>query len=72
MKKRFRMENLECANCAAKMQEAIGKLDGVNEVSISFMTQSMMLDCAPEKESEILAEAEKICRKFEKSVKIIF
>lgn len=70
MKKRFRMENLECANCAAKMQDAISKLDGVNEVSISFMTQSMLLDCDNEREKEILAEAEKICKRFEKNVKI--
>lgn len=70
MAKRYRMENLLCANCAEKMQRAISKLDGVRDVSISFMTQSMLLDCDEERESEILSAAEKICKKFEKDVKI--
>lgn len=72
MKKRFKMENLECANCAAKMQEAISKLEGVNEVSISFMTQSMMLECDDSLAEEILKSAEKICKKYEKDVRIIY
>ena len=43
MRKQFRMEDLDCANCAAKMEDAIRKIDGVRYVSISFMAQKMML-----------------------------
>ena len=44
MKKTFKLEDLDCANCAAKMQHAIEKLDGVRSVNISFLTQRMTLD----------------------------
>ena len=39
MRKAFKLQDLDCANCAAKMEDAIRKLDGVQDVSISFMTQ---------------------------------
>ena len=65
MKKIIRMINLECAHCAAKMEEQIAKLDGVNSVTISFMTQKMTLDCDESKILEIVLQAKKICRKIE-------
>jgi len=71
MKKIFKMENLECANCAAKMERAIAKLDGVNSVTISFMTQKMTLDADEAKLDEILAQSLKICRKLERNVNIV-
>ncbi len=65
MKKVIRMINLECAHCASKMEEQIAKLDGVNSVTISFMTQKMTLDCDESKILEIVLQAKKICRKIE-------
>lgn len=44
MKKVFVMENLDCANCAAKMEDAVRKIPGVSYVSISFMAQRMTLE----------------------------
>ena len=44
MKKTFKLIDLDCANCAAKMEAAIKKLDGVNDASVSFMTQKMTID----------------------------
>ena len=44
MKKKFKLEDLDCANCAAKMEEAIKKIEGVNDANVSFMTQKMMVD----------------------------
>ena len=44
MKKTFCLENLDCANCAAKMEHAVSRIDGVNRVSVSFLTQRMTLD----------------------------
>lgn len=49
MKKVVRMENLECAHCAAKMEQAIGKLEGVESVSVSFLTQKLILNATEEK-----------------------
>ena len=42
MKKKFKLEDLDCANCAAKMEEAIKKIEGVNDANVSFMTQKML------------------------------
>ncbi len=65
MKKVYRMENLECAHCAAKMEQAIGKLDGVESVSVSFLTQKVILNAEESKLEQIVAEASKICKKIE-------
>lgn len=46
MKKVIAMQDLDCANCAAKMEQSISKIDGVNSVSINFMLQKMTLDLA--------------------------
>ena len=43
MKKRYKFE-IDCANCAAKVEEAIKKIDGVHGASVSFMTQKLTLD----------------------------
>ena len=43
MKKTYKMIDLDCANCAAKMEEAIKKIDGVTSASVSFMTQKMTI-----------------------------
>ena len=65
MKKTFRLENLDCANCAAKMEHAVSKIDGVNQVSVNFLTQRMTLDADDGRFEEIAAEAVKKCRKVE-------
>ena len=44
MKKRLSMDGVDCANCAGKMEHAVSKMEGVNNCSISFMTQRMTLD----------------------------
>ena len=44
MRKSFKLENLDCANCAAKMEAGINELPGVNKASISFMTSKLMID----------------------------
>ena len=72
MKKKFKMENLDCANCAAKMENAIRKIQGVNEVSISFMTQKIVLDADDEVFDEVLKKANLACAKVEPDCKIIY
>ena len=63
MKKTFPLEDLDCANCAAKMEHAISKIDGVNEVSVSFLTQRMTIDADDDRCDDILKEAVKNCRR---------
>ena len=59
MKKTFKMENLDCANCAAKMEEKAAKIDGVNSVSINFFAQQIVLDAVDQRFDEILSEVQK-------------
>lgn len=65
MKKRFKLENLDCANCAAKMEAAIQKLPGVHSATVSFLTQKLTLEADDERFDEIVEEAAKACRKVE-------
>ena len=65
MKKIFILENLDCANCAAKMENAISKLENV---SISFMTTKMVLKADEDKMDAVIAESEKIIKKIEPDV----
>ena len=71
MKKVFKLQDLECANCAAKMQDAIGKIDGVEAVSVNFLTQRLTLEAPEERMEEILAKADKAIRKFEPDCRIL-
>ena len=71
MKKKFKIENLECANCAAKMEALIKKIPGVNDAAMSFMMQKLTIDADENRFDEILAEAQKVCSKIEPDCKII-
>ena len=71
MKKTFKLRDLNCANCAAKMENAIRKLDGVNSATISFMTQKLTLDADDARFDEILQQAAKVCKKVEPDCTII-
>ncbi|MCI1931151.1 MAG: cation transporter [Clostridia bacterium] len=71
MKKIFKTENLCCANCAAKMENKIKKLHGVNDVGISIMTQKMFIDADDENFDAIVTKAADICKKIEKDFNMI-
>lgn len=71
MKKTFELEDLDCANCARKMQEAVEKLDGVNSCSVNFMTQKMILDADDAKFDIILQEAIKVMKKVEPDCTVV-
>ena len=65
MKKRYVIEDLCCANCAAKMEEQIRKLEGVNIANINFLTQKLTLDVDETRLDSILDETERIIKKIE-------
>ena len=64
MKKKYKCE-IDCANCAAKVEEAAKKIDGVKSVSINFMTQKMTLEADDDRFDEILEEVVRTGRKVE-------
>ncbi len=71
MKKVYRLEDLDCANCAAKMERAVAKIDGVNEVSISFMGQRMSIDADEGRFEEIMDRVVKVCKRVEPDCTIV-
>lgn len=70
MKKTFRLEGLECANCAAKMEKAINALDGVETATVNFMTTKLVIEGKDEEFPGIIEAAEKIVKKIEPDVVI--
>ncbi len=70
MKVKLRLKDLCCANCAAKIEDKISKVDGVESVTVNFLTEKMILELAEDKLDEILNKAEKIVHKIEPDVKI--
>ena len=71
MKKKFKLTDLDCANCAAKMENAIRKIEGVSDASVSFMTQKMTIQADPERFEEIMDQVVKACRKVEPDCQIV-
>jgi len=71
MKKVFKLEDLDCANCAAKMEAAIRKLDSVKNASVSFMTQKMTIEAEDDKFDEVVKAAVKCIAKVEPDCRVI-
>ncbi len=72
MKKIYKMEDLDCAHCAAKMEKGIAKLNGVEAVTISFLSQKMTVTFSEGADIDaIMKEAASICKKIEPDCRII-
>lgn len=65
MKKIIKLEGLCCANCAAKIEEGVKKLDGVKDASLSFMTQRLTIEAEDGREDEVVKAAQVIAEKIE-------
>ena len=71
MKKVFQLEDLDCANCAAKMERAIAKIDGVTSATVSFMTQRLTVEADDARFDDIMKEIVKTCKKVEPDCQIV-
>ena len=69
MKNKFKIKGLDCANCAAELERAIQKIEGVQSASISFMTEKLEIEYDAEKE-EIIKKVKKVIKKEEPDVTI--
>ena len=69
MKKKFKCE-VDCANCAAKMTEAVKKIDGVKDANVNFMTQKFTLEADDDRFDEVLKQAVAACKKVEPDCEI--
>ncbi len=72
MKIKAKVNGLCCAHCAAKIEEKISALDGVESASVSILTEKMIIVCDDARINEIKAEAEKITKKIEPDIKVEF
>ena len=70
MKKVIAMQDLDCANCAAKMEQSIKKIEGVISVSINFMAQKMTLEVADDDFDEVIAKIKAAIKKIEPDCKL--
>lgn len=71
MKKTFKMIDLDCANCAAKMEAVIKKLDGVTDATVSFLMQKMTIEADDARFDAIVKEAVKVCKKVEPDCEVV-
>lgn len=65
MRKIIKLQGLCCANCAARIEEGVKKLDGVREASLSFMTERLTMEVEDGRENELVEAARKIAAKVE-------
>lgn len=70
MKKTFELENLDCAHCAAKMEEKIGKIEGVMSVNVNFVMQKLTIEAEENNFDEVMKKAVKACKKVEPGCRI--
>ena len=67
---KFKIKGLDCANCAAELERAIQKVDGVESVSISFMTERMEIDYDDSNKEEIMKKIRKVIKREEPDVEL--
>ncbi len=71
MKQIFRMQDLDCANCAAKMERKIAKIEGVQSVTVNFFAQKLILEADDAKWDEILPQVDEAVRKVDPDCRVI-
>ncbi len=71
MKRVYQLEDLDCANCAAKMERAIAKIDGVTSANVSFMAQRLAIEADESRFEEIMERVVKVCRRVEPDCRIV-
>ena len=72
MKKSFRVENLCCANCAAKIERRIARIADVNDVSLNFMTLKLVIESDTEDWNSLMDEIQAVIRKVEPDCRVVF
>ena len=65
MKVEFKIKGIDCANCAAELERAIQKIDGVTEASLSFMTEKLVMEIEDDRKDEVLKNLKKVVKKEE-------
>ena len=70
MKNKFKIKGIDCANCAAKLEREIQKIAGIENATLSFMTEKLVFECEEEKREEIIEKLKKVIKKEEPDAKL--
>lgn len=70
MKTRFKIKGLDCANCAAELERAINKIEGIDNASISFMTEKLEIEYDESRKEDIMKNVKKVIKKEEPDVTV--
>ena len=70
MKNKYKIKGLDCANCAAKLESEIQKVEGVSDASISFMTERLVIECEENEKERVMDKVKKVIKKEEPDVTI--
>ncbi len=70
MKKILKLTGLDCANCAAQLENEIQKIDGINSASVSFMTGRLVIECIDDEVEDVLKKVKKTIKKEEPDVEV--
>ena len=71
MKKVYRLKDLDCANCAAKMESKIKKIDGVQSAGVDFLTQRLSVEADDGIFEQVMDEVVRVCKKVEPDCEIV-
>ncbi len=67
-KKTYKLHELDCANCAAKIEDGVSKIDGVETVTVNYMTQKMVVEAHEDSLEKIVEKAMKVIKKVDPAV----
>ena len=70
MKYKFKIKGLDCANCAAELERKIKKINGIDDASISFMSEKLIIECEESVKENVLEEMKKVIKREEPDVTI--
>ena len=71
MKKIFKLEDLDCPNCTAKIENDVVKIDGVESAAVNLLSQKMVIECDESKVAEIVKGIKKVVKKYEPDVEVL-
>ena len=71
MRKSFKLDEIDCANCARKLQDELARLDGVDAVSVNFLTQKLTLSAADERFDDVLDRVVELVARVEPDCEIV-
>ena len=71
MKKSYKVKGIDCANCAAKLEKHLNKIDGIDHASVVFMTEKLVIEAPDEKFDAVLQEAVAVAKKLEPEWEIV-